>query len=494
MINTASKDRRVGKRKLHCMTVQTKEQPRDAWAAEDEIDLRQYLDVLIRWWREIVAITLGAVVLAAVGILLMRLVLPPKYEASADVAIVRTVSDVNFDERFRTNPEQLGVDTISLSARRSALLGLVATGTIAHEVIEQLGDTLSTSEKNPAKLLEMVEAQLANTGSTPGDSDLIRITIAANDPDKAAAIANAWAPIFVRTVNTIYGQVPNEVLASIQAELNTAEQSYLANQAKLETFIATNRVDALTNLVAVLQKRVNQEVLLQEAFLNQWQEAQEQLATARALRVQVEQGGDGATRSSMAAVQILKMSAYGMAPENLQIEVRDLPEVNQQALLTDIDGLITSLDQRLKDLALAIGSRSDTLNQAEGAATQTDSTSVQDPTAGLAYQQLRDAKAQLEAETARQQQLIQQRDLSWETYKTLSNKVAELNLTRAAASSDVRFGAPAVPSVNSVQRINLVLGLVIGGTFGLFLAVLYAFLVDYLGKTPFGVSTKPKTV
>ena len=90
------------------MTVQTQERgpAPERWTAEDEIDLRQYLDVLIRWWREIVLITLSAMVLAAVGILLSRLILPAQYEASANVAIVRTVSDVNFDERFRTNPEE----------------------------------------------------------------------------------------------------------------------------------------------------------------------------------------------------------------------------------------------------------------------------------------------------------------------------------------------------------------------------------------------------
>lgn len=475
MINTASKDRRVGKRKLHCMTVQTQEQPRDPWAAEDEIDLRQYLDVLIRWWREIVAITLGAIALAAVGLLLMRLVLPPKYEASADVAIVRTVSDVNFDERFRTNPEELGVDTVSLSARRSALLGLVATGAIAQEVVTRLGDTLSEKEQNPANLLEMVEADLASANGVNTDSDLIRIKITADEPAKAAAIANAWAHLYVREVNTIYGQVPNEVLESIQTELAAAEEQYLTSQANLEAFIASNRIDELTSLVTVLQQRIDQEVSLQKAYLQQWEDTQEQLATVRALRIQVEQGGEGAARSNMAALQILKMRVYGMTPEGLQVEVRDLPDVNQQAMLTDLDGLLQSLEQRLIDL------------EAEVIAGGTQLGSMQTVTSTLAsaLTNLRTSKAQLESETSKQLQLTQQRDLAWDAYKTLSSKVAELNLTRAAASSEVRFGAPAVPAVDSVQRIGLSLTVGASGLIGLILAVFYVFLANYLGKMPF---------
>lgn len=459
------------------MTVQTQERvpPQDGWAAEDEIDLRQYLDVLIRWWREILLITLAAVVLTAVGILLMRLVLPPDYEASADVAIVRTVSDVNFDERFRTNPEELGADTVSLSARRSALLGLVATGAIAQEVVVQLGETLSAEEQNPANLLEMVDAQLASAGGVRSDSDLIRITVTADDPEKAAAIANAWARIYVREVNTIYGQVPNEVLASIQAELAAAQEQYLTSQANLEAFIANNRIDELTGLVTVLQQRVDQEVSLQKAYLLQWEDTQEQLTTVRALRTQVEQGGEGAARSNMAALQILKMSVYGMPPQGLQVEVRDLPDVNQQAMLADLDGLLQSLEERLVELETHIGSGGTPLGSTQGV-----TSTLTNP-----LENLRTSKAQLEAEAAKRLQLTQQRDLTWDAYRTLSSKVAELNLTRAAASSEVRFGAPAVPPVGAVAGLSLLMGVGVAGVMGGIVAILVIFVAEYLGYTPF---------
>lgn len=464
------------------MTVQTQErvQAPDAWAAEDEIDLRKYLDILIRWWREIALITLTTVVLAAVGILALRFLLPAEYEASADVAIVRTVSDVNFDERFRTDPENLGTDFTSLSARRSALLGLVATGSIAQEVITQLGDTLSTEEQNPANLVEMVSAELANVGAAGSDSDLIRITVTANNAEKAAAIANAWARIYVREVNTIYGQVPNEVMTSIQTELATAEKQYLTSQANLEAFTASNRIDELTGSVNILQQRVDQEVSLQKAYLLQWQDTQEQLTTVWALRTQIEQGGEGAARSAMAALQILKMSVYGMTPEGLQVEVRDLPDVNQQAMMADLDGLLQSLTQRLSDLETKIAA----------GGTQLGFTKDVTSTLTSALENLRTSKAQLEAATAKQLQLIQQRDLNWDAYKTLSSKVAELNLTRAAASSEVRFGAPAVPPIDSLQRVNLLIGVLSGGLVGLCLSIFYAFFAYYLGKVPFLTSAK----
>lgn len=164
-----------------------------------------------------------------------------------------------------------------------------------------------------------------------------------------------------------------------------------------------------------------------------------------------------------------------MPPEDLQVEVRDLPEINQAAMMADLAGLTQSLEQRLVDLETQI------------AAGRTHLGSAQEATSEMVgvLTALRTSKSQLEMETAKQLQLTQQRDLTWETYKTLSSKVAELNLTRAAASSEVRFGAPAIPSINAVRKISLVLGVIASGAVGLILAVFYAFLAHYLGRAPF---------
>ncbi|GIV77839.1 MAG: hypothetical protein KatS3mg050_2233 [Litorilinea sp.] len=227
--------------------------PHQQWVAEDEIDLRQYLEVLLRWWREIVGLTLAAVVLAAVGVLILRQFQTPVYAASASVAIVRTISDVNFDPRFRTTSEDT-TNSTAATARRSALVSLATSGAIAQAVAAELGDMLSEEERQPGTLVEMVTAELARPeGSRTTDSDLIRITVEADSPEKAAAIANTWARIYVDQVNTVYGQVPDELLNSIQAELAKAQEKYQQSQAQLEQFIAQSRVDELNRLVAEKQ-------------------------------------------------------------------------------------------------------------------------------------------------------------------------------------------------------------------------------------------------
>ncbi len=465
------------------MTVQsTDPRPLEQWTAEDEIDLRQYLDVLIRWWREIVVITGLVVLLAILAILAMRLLLPLQFIASADVAIVRTTSDVNFDDRFRTTDQSLSPETGSLSARRSALLGLATTGAIARQVIGDLETLLDENEQIPASLLQMVEAEAVVQAGSRAESDLIRIIVTADDPEKAAAIANSWARHYVHEVNSIYAQVPNEVLASIEAELAETQESYLAAQTNLENFVADNQIDELNALVSVLQQQISQEVSLQQSLLSQWQRTQEQLNTAQALRNQIEAGGAGAVQSNQVALQILKISVYGMAPGQLQVEMRSYDELTADEMLADVTGLVTALENEIANLEAEFATGSTEL-QAIGESGQPLQAVVE---------QLRSTKAALEAEQARQRQLSQQRDLTWETYRTLSNKVAELNLTRAAATSEVRFGAEAVPPAKPTRRVSLVIGVLAAGTVGFFMAVILVSLLSFLGLSPL-LTRKPAT-
>lgn len=67
---------------------------------------------------------------------------------------------------------------------------------------------------------------MATVEGRSGQSDLINITVRTDSPEVSAAIANAWAQAYVQQVNSIYGQVPDDMLASIEAQLAEAQQVY----------------------------------------------------------------------------------------------------------------------------------------------------------------------------------------------------------------------------------------------------------------------------
>lgn len=635
------------------------------WSEEEEIDLRKYLNVLLRWWREILFITLATIVLVALAVEALKLVLAPKYEASASVAIVRTFSDVSFDPRFKTQTDDANaVQANSASSRRSALLALASSASIAQKVIEQLGDKLTAKERVAETLTKAVTAELASGGRSGGDSDLINIMVKADSPEKAALIVNTWSQIYVQSVNAIYGQVPDDLLTSIESEYTNVQKNYEKSQTELEAFVADNHIDtlsrqitetqsvidnlqrgkkdALTQLVNdivtarsqamqdFLNTQANSQVnaykkelegrqALLTAYLNAindtqvnvfkqqadrdnkllnnyyttWQQATRALDDANNLKAQVEKGGDGAARSSTLALQLLKLQVFtqiftnetSLGPtdnkqpvdENslrLQLQVGDnTPVLTQEQMMADLNALINVLTQRRQDLEKQITALSTRLlnggnynelgktipvNSQLVQSIQAQYAKLRDPSwlstitttlatsatlatisptvASAAPPMLADShsvdvasmddvsqkwaeellqlkglanvstsggndmvaqtvmqlekdklslKAQLEAEKARQLRLTQQRDLNWDTLKTLSNKVAELNLARAANGSEVRLAAPAVVPVDPVERLNLLLALAAAAVVGLMLAIIITALAEYIGKEPF---------
>jgi capsular polysaccharide biosynthesis protein len=248
----------------------------------NEIDLGRWARAVGRRWPVLLAIFLLAIVAALAGRWLLGLVGEPVYQAGADVAIVRITSELTFDERFTTTAGE--VPMTNIAARRSALLGLASSPALAVAALEELGDVLVEEEQDPAKLAAAVQASLVTGNGRPGDSDLIRITAMAATPEKAAAIASAWARAFVQQANRVYGQVPDEMIASIQEEQADAEQAYNAAQSALQSFVAASQADEVyrqvTSAEAALQSlyQARQEAL--DAVLASMVKAQEEVAAA----------------------------------------------------------------------------------------------------------------------------------------------------------------------------------------------------------------------
>ncbi|WP_297639891.1 Wzz/FepE/Etk N-terminal domain-containing protein [Caldilinea sp.] len=226
---------------------------------EDEIDLRQYLEALIAWRWEILATMVAAALLAMGGVLAMRLLQPPVYKATATVVIARTSSNINFDDTFRTVLTEQNLTTaqradVLVSTRRAALVGLVFNGAVAQSVAAALDASFDEEERLPSRLLERIEATAVAAPGSRTEGDLIRITASAGAPDKAAALANAWAHSYVEHVNRLYGQVPEPLMASVQSELAQAEETFQDAQRALEAFIADNQINLLERQIAEKQQ------------------------------------------------------------------------------------------------------------------------------------------------------------------------------------------------------------------------------------------------
>jgi hypothetical protein len=270
-------------------------------------------------------------------------------------------------------------------------------------------------------------------------------------------------------------------------------------------------------------------------------QADRQLAQARALAEQLEAGGDGAAASTSLALQLLKVQAFAGNPisETLPtaLDLGVTAQVTRQTAeeqLADVRSLATTLERYLQQLDAEIAASAAQLtatplaptlavlsSQAISATTAAPDGSVDsadaatlgeiyralfavdpliqqalnpdasgepDPLGAAIAQldvELQQLRAELAAEQGRERQLTQQRELAWSSYDALSNKLAEMKLARTGANSEVRMGAPATLPAQAEPPMGLLLPAVAAGLAGLALAILVAFAASALGNRPF---------
>jgi len=300
---------------------------------------------------------------------------------------------------------------------------------VAALAIAELKDELEPEEQRLGDILDKVEVRQ--------QGDFIEISVKDNNPEKAAAIANAWANSYGSYVNGIYGvvlQSPEE----LQIQADAIRKDYEGKQKAYEDFISDNRIDELNRQVT----------------------DRELVHRAKLLREQIETGASSPASdaaNSMVFI-LLQASAYTSSPLGSQVSLESLS--GMKVSLDDIDALISTLEAR--------------------------SGSTPGQSVAELQQEINQLKAELEQERARKCELENSRDIARDAYTAIAGRVVEAEVAVGAQSAVVRVAATAMVPESSVAPhrvmnigIALVLGLVVG-VFG-------AFGVEYFrksGETP----------
>ena len=411
---------------------------------EEEIDLREYINVIVRRWKWILGITLTTVVTAAI---VSFFLLAPVYEAKAGVIIVKSRSEVTFEPKYRTlTEEELGSVGIDINARRKALEALVKSSSVASEVIAKLGSTLEPEEQDVNTLLEMVE--------TKANGDLISIKVRGKDPSKIAAIANAWGEDYEEYVNELYGGSPQS-LGDIQTQVAEAESSYKEVQEALARFTGDNQIEALTREIGAKQNTLADHYTTGRSL-------DRLIADVRALRDQSRQetaSSPTGTGNSL-SIMLLQASAFTLLSPGLPVEL--------QLSFDDMAGLESSAEEQVQDLDALLSILEARREEVQSLIDE-----------GTLQQEILQLQEQLERERARKQELTSARDLAWETYDTLARKEAEVGVASQVTDTEVRLAVPAVEPKEPVAP-NKVLNIAVAGMLGLMAGVFGAFFIEFL--------------
>jgi succinoglycan biosynthesis transport protein ExoP len=400
---------------------------------EDEIDLRQYIEVLIRRWKWIVALTLIAALTAAA---ISFFVLEPVYEASALVLITSPRYQLRFDPRLETVSE---IETAS-----KAYPSLAVSDDLLNQVLEAMdAEDLPENERKLQVLRGKVGA------SAGADPSLLKLTATNGDPERAARIANVWAEQYVEYVNELYGRRSEDVLF-FGEQFDAAKSALEAAEEALVDYEARNQQ-------AILQARLN----AKRSALNDYLAVQHELTLviedAQALRQQLEGQPASALTSLGNDLAALLLEIQGLSRDTelpLQLQVVGGGSLSnktvgeQTRLLSD---LIAALEDRLAEIE-----------------TQVETLSAE----------ILPLQEALQQATMEKEQLTRERDVARNTYLTLANKVEEARIAAQDETGEVRLASGASVPISPVgprKKMNTA----IAGFLGLFVGVFAAFFVEY---------------
>ncbi len=448
---------------------------------EEEIDLRVYLDVLLRRRRLILVVG----IVAAVAAFVVSSLMPPTYEAQSALSVAPRRSNITLTEDFVLSEEEQS----QLDAKRheSSLTRIAQSLELAETVAEAQPELLEE---------EMPLNALLNSLEVTTEGDLLVLTASANDPQRAAALANAWLEATLEKINAVYSFDPATV-TEIEGQKELSWEEYQKAQNALETFLAESQTSELESRIQVIQSSLleYEEALAQGAAAPYTEQIaaqrerladlyaldnaiEQQLMDARSLREHLASGEqtEGSWGMELAFIN-LQASAYGGSLPGLV--QWDLTGVAPAVTAPEVDRLIASLGAKQAEIREQITKLAQQVGSVEPIEMpETSGRTVEEQTQALT-EELAVLQAQLEAQQAQQTQLTTSRDVAWTTYKSLTNKLLELQVEGTVSTSEARVAFEALPPTERSAPRRL-LNTALAGVIGLMLGIFTAFAMAYL--------------
>ncbi len=399
---------------------------------EETIDLRVYIAILLKYWKEI----LGATLVAALVALVISFLLPPTYEATALITVAKPRYVMQFDPRIET--------LYNIQPAYKAYPELATSDEVLQELLARLNPRPEKVETLQA-LREMVQAK------SGADPSVIRLTVRYRDPETAAHIANLWAEIFVRRANEIYGTEAQSQLQFYQQQLERAKAELTAAEEALVEFQARNRE-------SVLQNQLNSYRQMQADYLTDQRQIAYIVQDIQGLREQLsrqpaDQPATLADQLTALFLEIKAFNAHASAPIQLQVDsAATLSEKSLPEQIAFLDDLVRVLERKSAEIDARLAELEPQI---------------------LALQQ------ELQQVRTEEDRLIRARDVARETYMTLARKVEEARIAAEDASTgEVRLASQAAPPEKPTSPRKL-LNTAVAGVLGLMLAVFGAFGVEW---------------
>ena len=152
---------------------------------EEEIDFKVIFDV---FWSKKIAIISVAIIFAILGFIYSKVLVTPKYTATAKMILVSTKS---------TDESGIGITSSDITLNNN-LIGTYKEIAKSNSVVRQVLDNLSITDLSEETLKNMIDI------SSQASTQMINVSITDIDPDRATKITNELTKVFSSKIEELY--------------------------------------------------------------------------------------------------------------------------------------------------------------------------------------------------------------------------------------------------------------------------------------------------
>ena len=409
---------------------------------EEEIDLREYINVLLKRKGVIILIFLIAVITAA---LVSYFYLKPVYEASTILMISKPKYQVELEPKIQTQftPE------ISLATYET----LIKDREIEEEVIKKLNLGQPPYELTPDNLQGMITIELLT------NTNLIKINLQSGDPKLTKDIANIWAELFVEKNKDLYLKESKEAQGFIEDQLKISKQNLSTIEEEIREFNETNKIEIFDNEIkGKAAKVLSYELRVADVKLSLEIEKAKKKQFIEELNAQ-----DKILKLNKSIVddQFFHQLVTNIIKDNLET-------INLTYISEEINPIYYNFTQQLISTGASISSL-----QAE------DNQLIENiNNLNLELETLRKESA---SEKLNQSRLEREYNTAKGVYDVLSQKAEEVKIAVATESGLVKIASLAYEPKGPIKP-NKKLNILIAGVLGLFVGIFIAFFLEFWQK------------
>ena len=199
----------------------------------EELELRDYIEVLLRRkWIIILVFLVTAISTGAGALYLVK----PVYQASALLMISKPRYHVEFEPKIKTPiPLEISIETYK---------NLIKSADLERKVIKELG-----LDQPPDELTIQALDKMISVEAVP-KTDLIRISMKSGVPGKAKEIVDTWVTLFIEENKDLNLRETKEAQYFIENQLEISEQNLFTAEEELKKFNEKSRISILEKEIA----------------------------------------------------------------------------------------------------------------------------------------------------------------------------------------------------------------------------------------------------